>query len=511
MNRSGNTNHTRRLSNLFRRPNKRLDRSSHAEGRRPRSNRREVQLNFSLLEPRQMLTADFLGSFGGFGSGTGELHGPWGIAINDSVDNVYVAELVNDRVQIFDRDGNFEGTFGGSGSGIGQMNAPIDVALDAAGNVYVVEQLNHRVQVFDGNGNYLRHFGTQGSATGQFSYPSAISVLDNGDIYVGDLLNERLQVFSNSGIFKFEFGVPNSRPLAIAHDSNDNIYVADPRNDQIHSYDLNGNLLDSFGTHGTGAGEFDTPGGLFFDDNNTPSDPSDDSLFVTELKNHRVQVFDLHGNFKYAFGEYGSDNSEFIEAADVAVADDGRIYVSEWANIGEHRVQIFQPPAAAVSVTPLSGLKTSESGDQAQIDVILTAEPTANVVIDVTSSNPSEGTVLTSQLVFTPSNWNTVQSIHVAGVDDGLADEDIEYTIHLEPVTSGDPRYANYDPSDVRIVNLDDEAPLLLAEQFEEEFGTTTKPGPSMDKTHGLSIRSARCRRAARMLPISGGQLPTRR
>ncbi|MCL6501489.1 MAG: hypothetical protein K6T86_02310 [Pirellulales bacterium] len=113
---------------------------------------------------------------------------------------------------------------------------------------------------------------------------------------------------------------------------------------------------------------------------------------------------------------------------------------------------------AGILVTPTSGLITTEAGGTATFTVVLTSEPLADVTIDVASSNPAEGTVSTSTLVFTSANWNVPQTVTVTGVDDSVNDGDVDYTIVLLPAVSGDPLYAGLDPDDVSVTNLDDDA-----------------------------------------------------
>ena len=56
-------------------------------------------------------------SFGGPGTGAGQLQEPAGVAVNEALGRVYVADQGNDRVQFFDeRTGVVEGEFNGSGS-----------------------------------------------------------------------------------------------------------------------------------------------------------------------------------------------------------------------------------------------------------------------------------------------------------------------------------------------------------------------------------------------------------
>ena len=69
------------------------------------------------------------------------------IAVNSS-GFVYVADTLNDRIQVFTSDGTFVKQWGSSGSGDGQFNAPYGIAVDGSGFVYVADTFNNRVQKF---------------------------------------------------------------------------------------------------------------------------------------------------------------------------------------------------------------------------------------------------------------------------------------------------------------------------------------------------------------------------
>lgn len=109
-----------------------------------------------------------------------------------------------------------------------------------------------------------------------------------------------------------------------------------------------------------------------------------------------------------------------------------------------------------VTITPTSGLTTSETGGTATFTVSLESIPTTNVTINLASSNPLEGTAPTG-ITFTPQNWATAQTITVQGVDDGVRDGDRAYTIQTT-VTSTDSTYAAINPADVSLLNLDNGA-----------------------------------------------------
>ena len=112
---------------------------------------------------------------------------------------------------------------------------------------------------------------------------------------------------------------------------------------------------------------------------------------------------------------------------------------------------------AGFVINPTSGLTTTEAGGTAQFTVRLNTQPTANVTITLTSSNPAEGTVSPSSLTFTPANWNSSQLVTITGVDDDVDDDDVAFTIITNPATSTDGKYSGLNPVDVSVTNTDND------------------------------------------------------
>jgi DNA-binding beta-propeller fold protein YncE len=61
-------------------------------------------------------------------------------------------------------------------------------------------------------------------------------------------------------------------------------------------------------------------------------------VFVTDSHNHRVQVFDLDGQFLSQWGQYGEGQGEFQCPRGLSVHN-GLAYVADSEN---HRVQVFE-------------------------------------------------------------------------------------------------------------------------------------------------------------------------
>jgi len=122
-------------------------------------------------------------------------------------------------------------------------------------------------------------------------------------------------------------------------------------------------------------------------------------------------------------------------------------------------------------IDPMTGLITSEAGGTDSFSVRLARIPTANVTLELESTDPGEGTVDPTVLLFTPGNALDDQFVTVTGVSDGELDGDQDYAIQLKPAISQDTDFAGVDPDDVSVTNLDVFFP---------------PPGVTVDPTGGL-------------------------
>jgi sugar lactone lactonase YvrE len=83
------------------------------------------------------------------------------------------------RVLKFDSRGNFIKSWGSLGDADGQFDQPHALAMDSQGRLFVGDRANNRVQIFDQDGNHLDTWY-------QFSRPSGVFIDANDVIYVAD-------------------------------------------------------------------------------------------------------------------------------------------------------------------------------------------------------------------------------------------------------------------------------------------------------------------------------------
>ncbi|HKY39783.1 MAG TPA: Calx-beta domain-containing protein [Polyangiaceae bacterium] len=152
---------------------------------------------------------------------------------------------------------------------------------------------------------------------------------------------------------------------------------------------------------------------------------------------------------------------------------------------------------AGFLVTPTGGLVTNESGAEATFSIVLNHAPTADVTIDLSSDEPTEGTLSTPSLVFTPLNWMAPQLVTVTGVNDDEPDGEQIYHVVTSAAVSADTAYDKLDPDDVEVKNQDNDTagitliPAMDLITFESgdmtTFGIALNAPPTADVTIPLS------------------------
>ena len=196
----------------------------------------------------------------------------------------------------------------------GQFRQVTDVAWDPAGNAYISDgYINSRVAKVDKNGKWLMSFGEPGNQPGQFNTPHSIAADAKGNIYVADRGNRRIQVFNTDGKFlrQITIDVPfdyasataaiGKKPapdatgtqasgspwaICITPGPNQVMYASDAFPGRIYKLNLDGKLLGVLGESGKQLKQFGWIHEI--------ACPSENTLFVAELLNWRVQKLILH-------------------------------------------------------------------------------------------------------------------------------------------------------------------------------------------------------------------------
>lgn len=127
-----------------------------------------------------------LGQPGKAGSGKYEFDMPCDVLVAPNGD-IFVAdghhrsgqEGPNNRVVKYNSEGEYIMEFGGLGAEFGEMNEPHGLAMDSQGRLFVADRYNDRVQIFNQDGEFLMTWR-------QFGRPSGVYIDDNDILYVAD-------------------------------------------------------------------------------------------------------------------------------------------------------------------------------------------------------------------------------------------------------------------------------------------------------------------------------------
>jgi DNA-binding beta-propeller fold protein YncE len=137
---------------------------------------------------------------------------PGGMAVDDENRFLYVADAGQDLVLVYDADKlNFIRQIGIPGkkhtlTEPGAFAVPTNVALDEDKNLYVADTYNNRIEVFDADGNFIRAFGKAGDRPGTFMRPKGIAIDVDGHVWVADGMQDRVQCFTQEGQFLMSLG-----------------------------------------------------------------------------------------------------------------------------------------------------------------------------------------------------------------------------------------------------------------------------------------------------------------
>jgi DNA-binding beta-propeller fold protein YncE len=253
----------------------------------------------------------------------------------DAADNIWVTDKGSDLVVRFDPDGRVTMVFGRKQEASDEGTEPLkhpkpplppidgmfrqvtDIAWDHLGNGYISDgYINSRVAKVSADGDWLGSFGTPGDQPGQFNTPHSIAVDAQDNVYVADRGNRRIQVFDVNGKFLRQITIdvpydPTTRPvignmpgtgptygtpltmmsgapwaICITPGPNQVLYSADAYPGRVYKLSLDGKLLGVLGRGGRQLKQFGWIHEI--------ACPSENTLYVAELLNWRVQKLLLH-------------------------------------------------------------------------------------------------------------------------------------------------------------------------------------------------------------------------
>lgn len=238
----------------------------------------------------------------------------------------------------FDAEGNFIRTFGASDL----FNRSHGLRIDAQDNLWVTDVNDHIAMKLNSDGEILMNFGVRGegglwdvdSGSLLLNEPNDIAHDSFGNFYIAQghgygAIPEILK-FNSDGEFILKWGALGNGQgeFAVAHsiviDSDNTIYVADRENTRIQTFDTNGNFIDQWNYNTLICA-------LYLHD--------DGFMYITTGFDGEFAKLELNGNVLGAIGRPGSGNGEFGEGHSIVLDENGNVFISDVIN---RRVQKFE-------------------------------------------------------------------------------------------------------------------------------------------------------------------------
>ena len=226
------------------------------------------------------------------GQAPGELDDPYGVAIDENSNLIYVAEGVSRRVSIFSETGEFINTFTNR-----DLREPCGIAIHRD-NLYVTDIEVDAVFQFkiEADMRLVAKLGSLGSGVGEFNYPFGLTVSTNGDVFVADCENNRIQILDDSLHFqRFITHQTMKRPVDVKL-TPDEVYVLCDKSPCILVFSHAGEKIRSLITQGIG---MQIGYAHFF------CLDRKQNLLISDWGNNEVRIFSKEGTHLHTIWERG--------------------------------------------------------------------------------------------------------------------------------------------------------------------------------------------------------------
>jgi hypothetical protein len=249
---------------------------------------------------------------------------PFGVAVSN--DFIFVSDVYQKDVLVFDKEGNFKNSWGATGKMPFEFS-PLGIMYHDD-VLYVVSQ--SCVFKFSHSGECIGKFGNEGDAPGQFRNARSIACDTEGFLYVADKGNKRIQKLTKEGHYVLHWsteGLNNDEfntPEDIAVDKENTVYVLDT-NGAVLMFTNEGKLIRT------------AVNSLAVFQPQAIALGSNGNFFIAE--NYSVKQFEYEGIRWDVLGEYGSDESQFNTISRITVSKDNLLYIADTLN---RRVQVAE-------------------------------------------------------------------------------------------------------------------------------------------------------------------------
>jgi streptogramin lyase len=186
--------------------------------------------------------------------------------------------------------------------------------------------------------------GKNGRGPGEFGFVTDVAQDSKGNYYVSEYGDyDRIQKFDSQGRYLTEFGQHGTeagaflRPQSLAIDGEDRLWIADVSNHRIQVFDVSAKapkLISVWGEQGVGPGQLSYPNSVWIDRG------PDGLVWICDMGNHRVQAFTNTGQWRGSWGGPGRESGQMYQPWALVRDSRGAVHVLDTYN---HRVQRLEP------------------------------------------------------------------------------------------------------------------------------------------------------------------------
>ncbi|KAI6660200.1 E3 ubiquitin-protein ligase TRIM71-like [Oopsacas minuta] len=242
----------------------------------------------------------------------GELNYPTGIAIHYQTGNIYIADMNNNRVQVYTSNGDYLFMFSG------KMNKPIGICI-SQNKVFVTQWQGHCINMYELKGKLIKSVGSYRKGEAQSSFPNALDVSDrNSNVYVCDCSNNQVQILTQELKFHSMLGIDLFKYPRDVKVTRDRVLVLDDSDPCMFVFNSDHVLTNRLITRGVGK---QTNFPYCFDIDR------DYNIIMSDYYNHCVYIFNQEGEQIHKFGKEGQGIGEFYYPWGIALDNTGHIIV----------------------------------------------------------------------------------------------------------------------------------------------------------------------------------------
>lgn len=204
---------------------------------------------------------------------------------------------------------------------------PAGIDQDPDGRLWVVDAGHDSIVIFESDGRFRERWGRRGSGLGQLCFQRALGAVGDirfaadGSFFVADNGNFRIQHFDPQRRFIRSFGTFGSGdgqfldPWSVRLDADGQVYVSDAIREDVQVFSAHGTFIRTVGRGGQGPGQLSFQGDAV---------PIGRRLFVADHWNRRVAIFGVEGVYERAIEHptmVGPDGLDVLPNGELAVAD----------------------------------------------------------------------------------------------------------------------------------------------------------------------------------------------